>query len=63
MRDRLRRSIAEPGADETAHREHLAILAALTTHDPERARTRMAAHLFTVEDYLLERSEPNPTTE
>ena len=23
-------------------------------HDPDRARTRMAAHLFTVEDYLLE---------
>jgi DNA-binding FadR family transcriptional regulator len=59
MRDRLRRSIALPGADETAHREHLSILAALSTHDPDRARTRMAAHLFTVEDYLLER----PTTD
>jgi DNA-binding FadR family transcriptional regulator len=59
MRDRLRRSITLPGADETAHREHLSILAALTTHDPDRARTRMAAHLFTVEDYLLER----PTTD
>ena len=56
MRDRLRRSISQPGADETAHREHLSILAALTTHDPDRARTRMAAHLFTVEDYLIERS-------
>jgi DNA-binding FadR family transcriptional regulator len=54
MRDRLRRSIAEPGADETAHREHLSILAALRSHDPDRARNRMAAHLFTVEDYLLE---------
>ncbi|MEU4191746.1 FCD domain-containing protein [Kribbella sp. NPDC026611] len=59
MRDRLRRSIAQPGADETSHREHLSILAALTTHDPDRARTRMAAHLFTVEDYLLNR----PTTD
>jgi GntR family transcriptional repressor for pyruvate dehydrogenase complex len=59
MRDRLRRSIAEPGADETAHREHLSILAALAGHDPDRARTRMAAHLFTVEDYLLEH---RPTT-
>jgi DNA-binding FadR family transcriptional regulator len=59
MRDRLRRSIAEPGADETAHREHLSILAALSSHDPDRARTRMAAHLFTVEDYLLEH---RPTT-
>ncbi|WP_202817617.1 FadR/GntR family transcriptional regulator [Kribbella sp. ALI-6-A] len=65
MRDRLRRSITQPGADETAHREHLSILAALTTHDPDRARTRMAAHLFTVEDYLLEtqRRAPDPETE
>ncbi|TDC34138.1 FadR/GntR family transcriptional regulator [Kribbella albertanoniae] len=54
MRDRLRRSISQPGADETAHREHLSILAALTAQDPDRARTRMAAHLFTVEDYLVE---------
>ncbi|WP_327632944.1 FadR family transcriptional regulator [Kribbella sp. NBC_00482] len=63
MRDRLRRSITQPGADETAHREHLSILAALTAHDPDRARTRMSAHLFTVEDYLLERSVVNPSTE
>ena len=62
MRDRLRRSISQPGADETAHREHLSILAALTAQDPDRARTRMAAHLFTVEDYLLERSIVSPTT-
>jgi DNA-binding FadR family transcriptional regulator len=54
MRDRLRRSITQPGADETAHAEHLSILAALTAHDPDRARIRMATHLFTVEDYLLE---------
>ncbi|TCC46976.1 FadR family transcriptional regulator [Kribbella pittospori] len=62
MRDRLRRSITQPGADETAHREHLSILAALTAHDPDRARTRMSAHLFTVEDYLLERDVVSPTT-
>jgi DNA-binding FadR family transcriptional regulator len=61
MRDRLRRSITQPGADETAHREHLSILAALSSHDPDRARTRMAAHLFTVEDYLLERNTVTPT--
>jgi DNA-binding FadR family transcriptional regulator len=58
MRDRLRRSISQPGADETAHREHLSILAALTARDPDRARTWMSAHLFTVEDYLLERDSP-----
>jgi len=57
MRDRLRRSISQPGADETSHREHLSILAALTAGDPGRARTRMAAHLFTVEDYLVEQDE------
>lgn len=63
MRDRLRRSISQPGADETAHREHLTILAALTAHDPDRARTRMSAHLLTVEDYLLERDVVTTTTE
>lgn len=63
MRDRLRRSITQPGADETAHREHLSILAALTAHDSNRARTWMSAHLFTVEDYLLERGVVSPTTE
>ncbi|NIK58534.1 FadR/GntR family transcriptional regulator [Kribbella shirazensis] len=61
MRDRLRRSITQPGADETAHREHLSILAALMKHDPDRARTQMAVHLFTVEDYLLERRASPPT--
>ncbi|MGW7680806.1 FadR/GntR family transcriptional regulator [Kribbella sp. NPDC054772] len=61
MRDRLRRSIAQPGADDTAHREHLSILAALTTHDPDRARTRMSAHLFTVEDFLLSRPAATDT--
>ena len=63
MRDRLRRSISQPGADETAHHEHLSILAALTARDSDRARTRMAAHLFTVEDYLLERDSVDTTTE
>jgi DNA-binding FadR family transcriptional regulator len=63
MRDRLRRSISQPGADETAHGEHLSILAALTARHPDRARTRMAAHLFTVEDYLLEHGAVDPTTE
>jgi len=61
MRDRLRRSISQPGADETAHGEHLSILAALTAHDPERTRTRMSAHLFTVEDYLHDRPTADGT--
>ncbi|HZX05907.1 FadR/GntR family transcriptional regulator [Kribbella sp.] len=62
MRDRLRRSVAQPGADDTSHREHLSILAALTARDPERARTRMAAHLFTVEDYLIDHRPSSSTT-
>ncbi len=69
MRDRLRRSITQPGADETAHREHLLILSALTAQDADRARVRMATHLFTVEDSLLgldltgtKRESPDDTT-
>jgi DNA-binding FadR family transcriptional regulator len=58
-RDRLWRSISQQGADETTHAEHRSILAALTAHDPDRARARMAAHLFAVEDYLHERP-PEP---
>jgi DNA-binding FadR family transcriptional regulator len=54
-RDRLWRSISQTGADETTHAEHRAILAAMAAHDPDRARARMAAHLFAVEDYLHER--------
>lgn len=54
-RDRLWRSISQQGADESTHAEHRSILAAISTHDPDRARARMAAHLFAVEDYLHER--------
>ena len=55
VRGRLWRSISQTGADEATHAEHRAILAALEDHDPERARARMAAHLFAVEDYLRDR--------
>jgi GntR family transcriptional repressor for pyruvate dehydrogenase complex len=34
------------------HREHLGILEALGRHDADRARTRMANHLYAVEDYV-----------
>lgn len=54
-RDRLWRSISQHGADEATHTEHRSILAALTAHDSDRARTYMAAHLFAVEDYLHQR--------
>jgi DNA-binding FadR family transcriptional regulator len=52
LRDRLWRSISQQGADEATHDEHRAIFNALQAHDPDRARARMAAHLFAVEDYL-----------
>ncbi len=55
IRDRLWRSVSQHGADEATHAEHRAILAALTAHDPDRARTYMSAHLFAVEDYLHQR--------
>ncbi|GAA1578685.1 FadR/GntR family transcriptional regulator [Kribbella sancticallisti] len=58
-RDRLWRSISQDGADEATHGEHRGILDALAGHDPDRARVRMAAHLFGVEDYLRERP-PGP---
>jgi DNA-binding FadR family transcriptional regulator len=55
VRGRLWRSISQTGANEATHAEHRAILAALADHDPDRARARMAAHLFGVEDYLRDR--------
>jgi DNA-binding FadR family transcriptional regulator len=55
-RDRLWRSISQEGADEATHDEHRAILDALAGRDPDRARIRMAVHLFGVEDYLRHRS-------
>lgn len=58
-RDRLWRSISQEGADETTHAEHRSILAAIAAHDADRARARMAAHLFAVEDYLHERPPSN----
>lgn len=59
IRLRLWRSINQEGADEATHGEHRAVLEALAAHDPDRARVRMAAHLFAVEDYLHTRN-PSP---
>ena len=38
----------------TAFRDHEAILAALTAHDPDRARLLMSHHLLAIEDFLHE---------
>lgn len=52
LRGRMWRSTHDkPGLRDT-HREHLEILHALRLHDPERARVRMASHLYAVEDYV-----------
>jgi len=42
----------DSGAVHDSHREHRAILAALTVHDPDRARIRMSSHLLEVEERL-----------
>ena len=50
LRGRLWRALTEEGADSRTHREHLAVLAALQAHDPDRARIRMAVHLLGVQE-------------
>jgi GntR family transcriptional repressor for pyruvate dehydrogenase complex len=58
IRGRMWRSIHDSEGLMATHREHLAILDALRRHDAERARTRMANHLYAVEDYV--RAIPAP---
>ncbi|MCY1220012.1 HTH-type transcriptional regulator LutR [compost metagenome] len=52
IRGRMWRSIHDHEGLLATHREHLGILDALRRHDAERARTRMANHLYAVEDYV-----------
>lgn len=52
VRGRLWRGLTEEGADHRTHREHAAVLRALSAGDPERARIRMSAHLLEVEDFM-----------
>lgn len=52
VRGRMWRSIHDREGLLATHREHLGILDALRKNDPERARTRMANHLYAVEDYV-----------
>jgi GntR family transcriptional repressor for pyruvate dehydrogenase complex len=51
-RARLWLGLHNHGQVRTAHTEHVAILAALRTHQPDRARLLMAHHLLVVEDYV-----------
>lgn len=52
IRGRMWRSTHDYEALAATHREHLAILEALRRRDPERARIRMANHLYAVEEYV-----------
>jgi DNA-binding FadR family transcriptional regulator len=52
VRGRMWRSIHDSEGLVATHGEHLGILAALRRHDADRARTRMANHLYAVEDYV-----------
>ncbi|NUP58311.1 MAG: FadR family transcriptional regulator [Pseudarthrobacter sp.] len=63
IRGRMWRSLHDNEGLLATHGEHLGILEALKRHDADRARTRMANHLYAVEDYLTaipdhERGEP-----
>jgi GntR family transcriptional repressor for pyruvate dehydrogenase complex len=58
IQGRMSRSIHDTDGLLATHREHLAILDALRRHDVDRARMRMANHLYAVEDYVTAISAP-----
>jgi len=57
QRARLWVGLHNHGRVPSSHREHLAILAALRAHDPDRARLLMDLHLLVVEDYLQDQAD------
>ena len=61
IRGRMWRSIHDNEGLLATHREHLGILEALRQHDVDRARARMANHLYAVEDYVT--AIPGPDLE
>ncbi|WP_265520390.1 FadR/GntR family transcriptional regulator [Oerskovia flava] len=52
VRERLWRGLHEEGVEGRTHQEHVDILTALSSRDPEAARIRMANHLLGVEQSL-----------
>jgi DNA-binding FadR family transcriptional regulator len=58
IRGRMWRSIHDHEGLLATHREHLGILDALRRHDVDRARVRMANHLYAVEDYVAAIPDP-----
>ena len=59
QRARLWLGLHNHGQVVASHDEHLAILAALQSHDPDRARLQMGHHLLVVEDYLQDQPAPD----
>ncbi|MGW9167196.1 MULTISPECIES: FadR/GntR family transcriptional regulator [unclassified Agromyces] len=53
-RARLWRAIHDQGALHRTQEEHRAVLEALRSRDPERARLRMLVHVLGVEDFIAE---------
>lgn len=61
VRARLWRAISEDGSEQSTHAEHRAILRAVASHDPDRARLRMAVHLLAVEEFLRDQVSAAPS--
>jgi len=55
LRTRLWRSVSEEGAIARTFQQHIAIVDALETGDPDRARTAMNAHLYDVQEFAASR--------
>ncbi|HUX71653.1 MAG TPA: FCD domain-containing protein, partial [Cellulomonadaceae bacterium] len=52
IQGRMWRAMNEEGAVHATHDEHRAILRALSAHDPDSSRLRMAVHLLAVQDSM-----------
>ncbi len=52
IQGRMWRAMNEEGAVRATHAEHRAILRALSAHDPDSSRLRMAVHLLAVQDSM-----------
>jgi DNA-binding FadR family transcriptional regulator len=62
VRARLWRSLRQESADRRTHEEHMAILRALRSREPDVARIRMANHLLGVEESLPDGTEDEALT-
>lgn len=60
LRTRLWRSVSEEGAIARTFQQHTAIVDALETGDPDRARTAMNTHLYDVQQFAASRAVEDP---